>query len=108
MQALLVGRPRALKIKQTVEKVQAIAEMVLQINDTQNLISAAIEEQTSVTNEIAVNVTSVSDQGRDVSTSLAIISNNIVASSSQAIKLDSATVDLKKLASHLADTSKNA
>jgi methyl-accepting chemotaxis protein len=88
-------------IKSTTEKVSAIVEMVLQINDTQNLIASAIEEQTAATNEITVNVTSVSDQGRDVSNNIENINNKIHDTAEQATKVDGAAVDLKKISSQL-------
>ena len=88
-------------IKSTTEKVSAIVEMVLQINDTQNLIASAIEEQTAATNEITVNVTSVSDQGRDVSNNIENINNKIHDTAEQATKVDGAALDLKKISGQL-------
>jgi methyl-accepting chemotaxis protein len=88
-------------IKSTTEKVSAIVEMVLQINDTQNLIASAIEEQTAATNEITVNVTSVSNQGRDVSSNIENINSKIHDTAELASKVDFAAVDLKKISGQL-------
>jgi methyl-accepting chemotaxis protein len=88
-------------IKSTTEKVSAIVEMVLQINDTQNLIASAIEEQTAATNEITINVTSVSDQGREVSSNIENINSKIHDTAEQATKVDGAALDLKKISGQL-------
>ena len=88
-------------IKSTIEKVGEIVEMVIQINDTQNLIASAIEEQTAATNEITINVSSVSSQGREVSSNIENINSKIHDTAEQATKVDSAAIELKKISGQL-------
>lgn len=82
-------------IKSTVDKIGVITEMVKQISDNQNLIAAAIEEQTVTSDEIAKNISSVSDQGRNMQSSVHQVNEKISEISKQAqnVLINSETLD---------------
>ena len=90
-----------INIKDTTEKVAEITQMVVQINDTQNLIASAIEEQTATTNEITANVSSVSDKGRSMASNIEMVSTKIQNTANESVKVETAAGELEKISGKL-------
>jgi methyl-accepting chemotaxis protein len=94
--------------KQAVEAIGQISKIILQINDIQNTIASAVEEQTATTAEIGRNVTEAAKGSSEIAQNITIVAQAAQgttegASNTQksADALSKMAVDLQKLVAQL-------
>lgn len=92
--------------KSAVDAIAEISTVINQINDIQNTIASAVEEQTATTNEIARNVTEAAKGATDIAKNISVVAINAqntttgAANTSQAAnELSRMAVDLQKIVS---------
>ena len=92
--------------KSAVDAIAEISTVINQINDIQNTIASAVEEQTATTNEIARNVTESAKGATDIAKNISVVAINAqntttgAANTSQAAnELSRMAVDLHKIVS---------
>jgi methyl-accepting chemotaxis protein len=84
-----------------VEAIREICTVIGQINDFQNTIASAVEEQAATTNEIAQNASAAASTGTDISRSVAVVSEATRVAATGASRTMTAARDLSELAGQL-------
>jgi methyl-accepting chemotaxis protein len=92
--------------KSAIDAIAEISAVINQINDIQNTIASAVEEQTATTNEIARNVSEAAKGTTDIAKNISVVAVNAqntttgAANTSQAAnELTQMAVDLQKIIS---------
>jgi methyl-accepting chemotaxis protein len=84
--------------------VQAITEITAaidRINDIQNTLASAVEEQTATTNEIARNVAEAAKGSSDIAKNIAIVAQNAQSTTTGASNTSQAATELTRMAADL-------
>jgi methyl-accepting chemotaxis protein len=84
--------------------VQAITEITAaidRINDIQNTLASAVEEQTATTNEIARNVAEAAKGSSDIAKNIAIVAQNAQSTTTGATNTSQAASELTRMAADL-------
>jgi methyl-accepting chemotaxis protein len=84
-----------------VDAIGQISVIITQINDIQNTIASAVEEQTATTNEIARNATEAAKGSTEISRNIANVSEAARSTTEGAGNTLTAAQELSKLASEL-------
>ena len=84
-----------------VSAISEISKIIGQINDIQNTIASAVEEQSATTNEIARNAAEASKGSTDITRAISAVSQGARATNQGAGNTLSAAQELAKLASDL-------
>jgi methyl-accepting chemotaxis protein len=84
-----------------VDAISQISGIITQINDIQNTIASAVEEQTATTNEIARNATEAAKGSTEISRNIANVSEAARSTTEGAGNTLTAAQELSKLASEL-------
>lgn len=84
-----------------VSAISEISKIIGQINDIQNTIASAVEEQSATTNEIARNAAEASKGSTDITRAISAVSQGAKATNQGAGNTLSAAQELAKLASDL-------
>ncbi|HVH42855.1 MAG TPA: PAS domain-containing methyl-accepting chemotaxis protein [Labilithrix sp.] len=99
-------------ISQRIETIQAdtrsavgaiaeISDIITRINDIQNTIASAVEEQTATTNEIARNVTDAARGSASIAQNITVVANAAQGTSAGARDTDRAAAELSRMAAAL-------
>lgn len=84
-----------------VNAISQIAAIIGQINDAQNTIASAVEEQTATTNEMARNIDEASKGSSDIALNIAIVAHAAESTTSGATDTQTASGELARMASAL-------
>jgi len=87
--------------KAAVNAIDEISKIINQINDIQNTIASAVEEQTATTNEIARNATEAAKGSTEISKNIANVSEAAKNTTQGANNTLTAATELAKLAADL-------
>jgi len=87
--------------KAAVSAIDEIGKIINQINDIQNTIASAVEEQTATTNEIARNATEAAQGSTEISKNIANVSEAAKNTTQGANNTLTAATELAKLAADL-------
>jgi methyl-accepting chemotaxis protein len=85
----------------TIEAIKRITETVKRVDEMQQTISAAIEEQTATTGMIVQAVASVADRGKDITAASATVSEDAMQSQCAVASLKTSCEHLKTVADRL-------
>ena len=88
-------------IQVAVDSIGQISGIITQINDAQNSIASAVEEQTATTNEMARNVEQASRGSADIAANIMSVARTSEGTTSGAIDTQTAAGELARMASHL-------
>lgn len=91
-------------VKDTIAAINRITATVNHVDEMQQIISAAIEEQTATTSNIVMAVADVAAKGREIAAASALVSENAMNSQCAIISLKSACEQLKAVADNLERT----
>ncbi|SNY37439.1 methyl-accepting chemotaxis protein [Paractinoplanes atraurantiacus] len=81
--------------------INAISEVIQQINDTQTAIAAAVEEQTATTAEMSRNVAEVAAGSAEISANVSGVAQAASETTSAAANAEQTSVDLARVAGDL-------
>ncbi|MCG8527325.1 MAG: PAS domain-containing methyl-accepting chemotaxis protein [Opitutales bacterium] len=84
-----------------VDSIAKIREIINQINDNQNTIASAVEEQTATVNEVARNASEASKGSNDIAKNISDVSKGADEASAGAKQTSSAAENLAQLAANL-------
>lgn len=84
-----------------VDSIAKIREIINQINDNQNTIASAVEEQTATVNEVARNASEASKGSNDIAKNISDVSKGADEASTGAKQTSSAAENLAQLAANL-------
>ncbi|HTL90333.1 MAG TPA: methyl-accepting chemotaxis protein [Leptolyngbya sp.] len=84
--------------KGAVDAITEIAIVINQINDIQNTIASAVEQQTATTNEIARNVSESAQGSSDIAKNISIVAENAQATTTGANNTSQASSELARMA----------
>jgi methyl-accepting chemotaxis protein len=84
-----------------VTAIEAISEVIQQINDTQTAIAAAVEEQTATTTEMSRNVSEVAIGSADISANVSSLAQAAEETMGAAANTEQTSADLARVASAL-------
>jgi methyl-accepting chemotaxis protein len=84
-----------------VTAIEAISEVIQQINDTQTAIAAAVEEQTATTTEMSRNVSEVAVGSADISANVSSLAQAAEETMGAAANTEQTSADLARVASAL-------
>jgi len=84
-----------------VDAIAAIAQIIVQINDTQTTIAGAVEEQTATTTEITRNVSGAAQGGTEIAQNIAGVAKAAQETSSGAANAQQAVAELARMAARL-------
>jgi methyl-accepting chemotaxis protein len=87
--------------RSAVAAIAQIGEIITQINDIQNTIASAVEEQTATTNEITRSVSEAARGSAEIAQNIGGVAKAAQGTSSGAIDTDRAASDLARMASEL-------
>ena len=87
--------------KGAVEAISQITDIINQINDIQNTIASAVEEQTATTNEIARNVAETAQGSSDIAKNIAYVAQNAQSTTTGASNTLQAATELSRMAVEL-------
>ena len=87
--------------KGSVEAIAQITTIINQINDIQNTIASAVEEQTATTNEIARNVNQAAQGSSDIARNITSVAEAAQSTTASASKTQKAAVELSQTATEL-------
>ncbi|MDQ8203335.1 PAS domain S-box protein [Pelagicoccus sp. SDUM812003] len=85
----------------SVSAIEKIREIINRINDNQNAIASAVEEQTATTNEIARNASEAATGSTDIAKNISSVSNGARITADGASQTLTAAKELAQLASNL-------
>jgi methyl-accepting chemotaxis protein len=81
--------------------IEAISEVIQQINDTQTAIAAAVEEQTATTTEMSRNVSEVAIGSADISANVSGVAQAAEETTGAAANTEQTSADLARVANAL-------
>jgi methyl-accepting chemotaxis protein len=81
-----------------VKAIAEITEVIDRINDLQNTIASAVEEQTATTNEIARNVAEAAKGSSDIAKNIGIVAQNAQSTTTGASNTSQAAGELARMA----------
>jgi methyl-accepting chemotaxis protein len=81
--------------------IEAISEVIQQINDTQTAIAAAVEEQTATTAEMSRNVSEVALGSADISANVSGVAQAAAETTAAADNAEQTATDLARVANAL-------
>lgn len=84
-----------------VDAISQITAVINQINDIQNTIASAVEEQTATTNEIARNVAEAAKGSSDIAKNIGIVAQNAQTTTAGANNSAQAAMELSQMAVNL-------
>ena len=84
--------------EQAVEAIGQIFDIIQKINDMQNTIAAAVEEQTATTGEISRNVLEAARESAEIGANLGSVSEVVTETSQGAANTTEASQELSRLA----------
>jgi methyl-accepting chemotaxis protein len=87
--------------KGAVEAIAEITAVIDRINDIQNTIASAVEEQTATTNEIARNVAEAAQGSSDIAKNIALVAQNAQSTTTGASNTSQAASELTRMAADL-------
>jgi methyl-accepting chemotaxis protein len=87
--------------KGAVQAITEITAVIDRINDIQNTIASAVEEQTATTNEIARNVAEAAQGSSDIAKNIAIVAQNAQSTTTGASNTSQAASELTRMAADL-------
>ena len=87
--------------KGSVEAIGQITAIINQINDIQNTIASAVEEQTATTNEIARNVNQAAQGSTEIARNITSVAEAAQSTTASAGKTQKAAVELSQTATEL-------
>ncbi|HBB31411.1 MAG TPA: methyl-accepting chemotaxis protein [Cyanobacteria bacterium UBA8803] len=87
--------------KSSVEAIAQITSIINQINDFQNTIASAVEEQTATTNEIARNVNQVAIGSSEIARNITSVADAAGSTTTSASNTQQSAIDLSKSANEL-------
>nr|MDJ0718173.1 HAMP domain-containing protein [Prochloraceae cyanobacterium] len=87
--------------KGSVEAIGQITTIINQINDIQNTIASAVEEQTATTNEIARNVNQAAQGSSEIARNITSVAEAAKSTNASAAKTQTAASQLSETASQL-------
>ena len=87
--------------KGAVEAIAQISSIIRQVNDFQNTIASAVEEQSVTTNEMTRNVTQASKGSIEIASNITSVAQAAKSTTEGASDTQKAAVELSKLASNL-------
>ncbi len=87
--------------KGAVEAIREITAVIDRINDIQNTIASAVEEQTATTNEIARNVSEAAQGSSDIAKNIALVAQNAQNTTTGASNTSQAASELTRMAADL-------
>ena len=87
--------------REAVEAIGQIAQVIAQINDFQNTIASAVEEQTATTNEISRNVTEGARGSAEIAQSINAVAHATLGTSEGAGDTQKAAQGLSRMAAEL-------
>jgi methyl-accepting chemotaxis protein len=85
--------------KGAIEGITEISQIIAQINDIQNTIATAVEEQTATTNEISRNVNDVASGNQEIARNIAGVASAAKSTTEGAEYTNNAADELARLAS---------
>ena len=89
--------------RSAVNAIGQIGQIITQINDIQNTIASAVEEQTATTNEISRNVSDAARGSGEISHNIVGVARAAESTSSGAQDTERAATELSRMASELQD-----
>ncbi|MEV1290364.1 methyl-accepting chemotaxis protein [Micromonospora sp. NPDC049679] len=84
-----------------VEAIDAISTTIARVNDYQNAIAAAVEEQAATTNEMSRNINEVAGGGEQIAESVSVVSSTVETTRSAVEVSQDAATELNTTARHL-------
>jgi methyl-accepting chemotaxis protein len=84
--------------KSAVDAIVQITSIINQINDIQNTIASAVEEQTATTNEIARNVSEAAKATTDIAKNISVVALNAQTTTTGATNTSQAANELARMA----------
>ncbi len=87
--------------KGAVQAITEITAVIDRINDIQNTIASAVEEQTATTNEIARNVSEAAKGSSDIAKNIAIVAQNAQSTTTGPSNTSQAASELTRMAADL-------
>jgi methyl-accepting chemotaxis protein len=84
-----------------VTAIEAISDVIQQINDTQTAIAAAVEQQTATTAEMSRNVTEVAAGSADISANVSGVAQAAAETTGAAANTEQTSADLARVANAL-------
>lgn len=87
--------------KSSIDAIAQITAIINQINDFQNTIASAVEEQTATTNEIARNINQVAIGSSEIARNITNVADAAVSASTSASNTQTSAIALSKTASEL-------
>jgi methyl-accepting chemotaxis protein len=87
--------------KGAIEGINQVGQIIAQINDIQNIIATAVEEQTATTNEITRNVSDVASGNQKIASNILEVSQAAQSTTQGAEFTNKAALELAHLASTL-------
>jgi methyl-accepting chemotaxis protein len=87
--------------KGAVEAITEITAAIDRINDIQNTLASAVEEQTATTNEIARNVAEAAKGSSDIAKNIALVAQNAQNTTTGASNTSQAATELTRMAADL-------
>ncbi|HBE57325.1 MAG TPA: hypothetical protein DEG17_10960 [Cyanobacteria bacterium UBA11149] len=87
--------------KNSIDAIAQITAIINQINDFQNTIASAVEEQTATTNEIARNINQVAIGSSEIARNITNVADAAVSASASASNTQTSAIALSKTASEL-------
>ena len=92
--------------KSAVDAIGQIGLIINQINDTQNTIASAVEEQTATTNEITRNVTEAARGSAEIADNITNVASAAAETTAGASDTNVAAIELAKMAAELKSLAK--
>ena len=87
--------------KGAVEAIAQISGIIKQVNDFQNTIASAVEEQSVTTNEMTRNVTEASKGSMEIASNITSVAQAAKGTSEGATDTQKAAAELSKMAANL-------
>jgi methyl-accepting chemotaxis protein len=84
-----------------VTAIDSIANIVGRISDFQNVIAAAVEEQTATTSEMSRNVTGAADGSTDIAANIAGVAEAALSTATGATQSQTAAADIARMSEDL-------